>query len=151
MFFIAGCAAPTRAVAPNHYEDPLWRGRLAVRIESLETRSFTAEFELSGNVQSGELTLFTPFGSTAATLSWTSETAVMRASGDVKNFDSLNALIKQTVGTEIPISALFAWLEGVNVSEDGWSADLTQHASGRITARRMKPEPAVELRLVLEK
>jgi outer membrane lipoprotein LolB len=128
---------------------------LAVRVESdqlqSQPQSFAAEFELTGNARIGDLTLFTPLGNTAAALSWTTQTAVMRANGDVRHFDSLEALIKQAVGTEIPVAALFAWLAGDNMAVAGWSADLSQHANGRITARRTDPAPLAELRVVLEK
>lgn len=149
--FIAGCAVPTRAGISNQSEVSLWRGRLAVRVESDQPQSFAAGFELTGNAQVGELTLYTPLGSTAAALSWSSQTAVMHTNGDVRYFESLDALIKQAVGTEIPVVALFAWLAGDNMAIAGWSADLSQHANGRITARRTQPAPLAELRLVLEK
>ena len=74
----------------------------------------------------------------------------MHMNGDARHFDSLDGLIKQAVGTEIPVEALFAWLAGQNMKAAGWEADLTQHTSGRITARRMHP-PSAELRLILEK
>jgi len=153
--FIAGCAAPTRAGISNQSEVSLWRGRLAIRVESSPPQSqpqaFSAEFELTGNSQAGELTLYTPLGSTAAALSWSAQTAVMHSNGEVRYFESLDALIKQAVGTEIPVVALFAWLAGNNMVVAGWSADLSQHANGRITARRTDPAPLAELRLVLEK
>lgn len=149
--FIAGCAAPTRANISNPSEVPFWHGRLAVRVESDQPQSFAAEFELTGNAQAGELTLYTPIGGTAAALSWSAQTALMRTHGEVRYFESLDALIKQAVGTEIPVPALFAWLAGDNMAVAGWSADLSQHANGRITARRTQPAPLAELRLVLEK
>lgn len=149
--FIAGCAAPTRAIVSNESEVSLWRGRLAVRVESEQPQAFSAGFELTGNAQAGELTLYTPLGNTAAALSWSPQTAVMRSNGDVRHFESLDALIKQAVGTEIPVVALFAWLAGDNMAVAGWSADLSDHANGRITARRTQPAPLAELRLVLEK
>jgi outer membrane lipoprotein LolB len=153
--FIAGCALPTKASISNQSEVSLWRGRLAVRIESdqaqSQPQSFAAGFELTGNALAGELTLYTPLGNTAAALAWTSQTALMRSNGDVRYFESLDALIKQAVGTEIPVVALFAWLAGDNMTAAGWSADLSQHANGRITARRTEPAPLAELRLVLEK
>jgi outer membrane lipoprotein LolB len=154
-FFIAGCANPTRDNDSNNPDKPPWHGRLAVRVEadSLHNlaQSFSAEFELTGNALSGELTLYTPFGNTAATLSWSPQTAILLANGDVRYFDSLDNLIKQTVGTEIPVAALFAWLSGDNLIADGWHADLSQQASGKITARRTEPSPLAELRLVLDK
>ena len=149
--FIAGCAAPTRAIVSKESEVSLWRGRLAVRVESEQPQAFSAGFELTGNAQAGELTLYTPLGNTAAALSWSPQTAVMRSNGDVRHFESLDALIKQAVGTEIPVVALFAWLAGDNMAVAGWSADLSDHAKGRITARRTQPAPLAELRLVLEK
>lgn len=149
--FIAGCAVPTRASISKQSDVSLWHGRLAVRVESDQPQSFAAEFELTGNAQTGALTLYTPMGSTAAALSWSAQTAVMRTQGEVRSFESLDALIKQAVGTEIPVAALFAWLAGDNMIAAGWSADLSQHANGRITARRAQPVPLAELRLVLEK
>ncbi|WP_232834462.1 lipoprotein insertase outer membrane protein LolB [Rhodoferax ferrireducens] len=149
--FIAGCAAPIRASVSKQSETPLWHGRLAVRVESDQPQSFAAEFELTGNAQVGALTLYTPMGSTAAALSWSDQTAVMRTQGEVHSFESLDALIKQAVGTEIPVAALFAWLKGDNMIAAGWNADLSQHANGKITARRAQPVPLAELRLVLEK
>ncbi len=113
--------------------------------------SFSAEFELKGTSTAGELTLFTPLGTTAATLSWSAQTAVMRTASDTRSFESLDALVKAIIGTDIPIAALFAWLAGDDIKVAGWSADLSQHALGRITARRAMPTPVAELRLMLEK
>lgn len=153
--FIAGCAIPTRAIAPNQSELAPWRGRLAVRVESEQAQSqpqsFAAGFELTGTPREGELTLYTPLGNTAAALSWSPQAAVMRTNGEVRHFESLDALIRQAVGTEIPVDALFAWLAGDNMTVAGWRADLSQHADGRITARRTEPAPQAELKLVLEK
>jgi outer membrane lipoprotein LolB len=133
----------------------MWRGRLAVRVEAdfspSQPQSFSAAFELTGTPLAGELTLYTPLGTTVAALSWSTQTAVMRSNGNTRTFESLDALIKQALGTDIPVTALFAWLAGDNVQVAGWRADLTQHADGRITARRTEPTPVAELRLVLEK
>lgn len=154
VFFVAACAVPAKVGIPDQPELSVWRGRLAVRVESgqpqSEPQSFAAGFELTGNALAGELTLYTPLGQTAAALSWSSQTASLRSNGDVRYFESLNALIQQAVGTEIPVVALFAWLAGDNMALAGWSADLSHHASGRITARRTQPAPAAELRLVLD-
>lgn len=153
VLFTAGCAAPARTGATHQPE--FWRGRLAVRLESepapTPAQSFAAEFELRGTALDGELTLYTPFGNTAAALSWSPLTATLRSQGEVRHFESLDALVKQAVGTELPVPALFAWLAGEHMSVAGWSADLSQHAHGRITARRTVPGPPAELRLVLEK
>ncbi len=155
--FIAGCALPTAATAPYQSEISVWRGRLALRIEADQLQpdsapsAFSAGFELSGNPRAGELTLYTPLGATAAALSWTPQTAVLRANGSVRYFDSLDELIRQTIGTDLPVATLFAWLAGDKLVLAGWSADLSEHANGRITARRTEPGPVAELRLILEK
>lgn len=153
--FIAGCAVPPKAGVASPAEASSWRGRLAVQIEAdqpeSQPQSFSAGFELTGTPLAGELTLYTPLGSTAAALSWSARTALMRINGEVRYFESLDELIKQGVGTDIPVVALFAWLAGDNMNVKGWSADLSQHVNGRITARRAEPAPVAVLRLVLEK
>lgn len=155
IVFIAGCAVPTGVSVSDQSERSVWRGRLAVRVESdraeSQAQAVAAGFELSGNAQTGELTLYTPLGTTAAALSWSDQTALMRTNGDVRSFASLDALIEQAVGTQIPVKALFAWLGGDNMRAAGWNADLSQLAQGRLTARRTDPPPITELRLVLEK
>jgi outer membrane lipoprotein LolB len=124
--------------------------RIAADPPNSQAQSFAAGFELSGNAQAGELTLLTPLGTTAAALSWSAQAAVLRSNGGVRYFESLNALIKQALGSEIPVTALFAWLAGDNIEVAGWGADLSQHANGRIVARRMTPAPPTELLLLLD-
>ena len=114
-------------------------------------QSFSASFELQGNAQTGELLLFSPLGTTVAELSWTAKTASLRTNGETRSFNSLGELLKQATGTEIPVASLFAWMAGDNAATPGWLADLSQHALGRVVARRSDPPPAVELRLVIEK
>lgn len=124
--------------------------RIEADLNASESQSFAAAFELSGSAPAGALTLFTPIGTTAASLSWTPRTAVLKTNGDIQSFATLDALIKQVIGTDIPVPALFAWLAGENVNAAGWIADLSRHADGRITAKRLMPSPAAELRLVLD-
>ena len=97
------------------------------------------------------MTLFTPLGSTAAALAWAPGTATLRSNGDIRQFESLDALLRNAVGTELPVEALFAWLRNENMTLAGWSADLSQHANGRIAARRLLPAPAAELTLLLDR
>lgn len=147
--FIAGCAAPSQVRHSTQSEVALWRGRLALRVESEQPQSFSSGFELSGNSLTGALTLFTPMGTTAGALSWSPQAAFLHSNGEVRSFESLDELMKQTLGTELPVAALFAWLAGHDLEVAGWRTDLSQHASGRISARRMAPWSA-ELRLVLD-
>ncbi len=148
IFLIAGCAQPTRVTGENVRE--IWRGRLALRIESDQPQSFAAGFELSGNARIGELVLSSPWGSTLASLNWTAQTATLRANGIRRDYDSLDDLLTELTGTAIPIASLFAWLNGDNAAAAGWQADLSQLSQGRLLARRTQPAPAAELRLLLE-
>lgn len=150
IFLIAGCAQSPLAPGPYGTEHQAWRGRLAVRIDSQEPQSFSASFDLIGQAQAGELILSGPLGSTAAHLVWTPESATLRSNGSVRQFNSLHELATQATGTALPIAALFDWLAGRDVVAAGWQADLSQLANGRLTARRTQPEPAAELRLILE-
>ena len=150
---LSGCTVPPRADDLNGSRPAPWRGRLAVSVEAdlQAARSFSAGFELTGDASAGELTLFTPLGSTVAVLSWNAQSAIMRANGDIQYFSSLNELIHRAMGTELPVAALFAWLAGDDIAVTGWRADLSQHANGRIVAKRTNPSPPAELRLILER
>jgi outer membrane lipoprotein LolB len=127
-----------------------WRGRLAIRVESEPAQVFSAAFELSGSAPAGALTLFTPLGTTAAALSWTPEGSTLRSNAEVRQFATLGALMRQTLGAELPITALFAWLAGDTAASDGWQVDLSQRPNGRITVRRQSPLPMAEMRVVLD-
>ena len=124
-----------------------------MRIESSQTApaSFSAPFDLSGNTQTGELIFYTPLGTTAAVLSWSPAAATLVSNGDTQRFKSLDELLKQAIGTELPVAALFDWLAGKTTFVDGWQADLSGYSSGRVKASRRSPAPAAELSLILEK
>ena len=155
VMLITGCATalPQATESTISVTGP-WRGRLAVRVASGERQaqplSFTAGFELAGNPQTGALTLFTPLGTTLASLSWSDGAATLQHAGDNERFLTLDALIQRALGTEVPVAALFAWLAGDTMSAAGWSADLSNRSKGSIVARRYQPAPAAEIRLLLE-
>ena len=123
---------------------------MALRVDSDPPQSFAAAFELTGAAAAGELVLFTPIGTTLAILTWSPQSALLRSNGEVRSFDSLDALALQATGATIPIASLFDWMAGVATPTDGWQADVTQLANGRITARRTAPLPSAELKLVLD-
>jgi len=123
---------------------------LALRVESEPPQTFAAAFELTGTSETGELKLYTPIGTTLALLTWSQESALLRANGEVRSFDSLDALALQATGAAIPIGSLFDWLGGAATQTEGWQADVTQLGNGRVTARRTVPLPAAELKLLLD-
>lgn len=148
---IAGCAQPART--PEKMEPTLgvWRGRLALQVENAPSQSFSAGFELRGRPDAGELMLYNPLGGTVAALNWGPGMATLRSGGDVRQFESIDALVAGATGTAIPVSSLFDWLGGNNTAVVGWEADLSQLAQGRLHARRVAPPPVADLRVALDK
>ena len=145
---LAGCAAPPKPSAP---ESNYWAGRLALSVAPPQRQSFSAGFELRGSAEAGELTLTNPLGGILAVLSWAPGSATLRSGGEVRRFDSVDALAEEATGAPLPIAALFDWLRGVASPVAGWAADLSQLGEGRLRAQRTEPPPLAELRLLLER
>lgn len=154
FLFIAGCASIKGADNLNHVDNQHWSGRLSVRTLGELTPgsppAFHAAFELQGDAQQGEMLVLTPLGSTAVSIRWSPQGAELLARGETRQFGNLHQLVSQTIGTNLPITALFSWLNGHPQDVDGWQVDLSNLSQGRMTARRSAPEPATELRLVLD-
>ncbi|MBC7702621.1 MAG: outer membrane lipoprotein LolB [Rhodoferax sp.] len=147
---LAGCASPPPVIHTPGQPVTQWGGRLALRIDADPVQSFSAAFELKGNAQAGQLSLYSPLGATIAQMAWAPGDARLRWDGKERTFDSMDALTLQATGTELPVISIFQWLAGENVSTSGWQADLRELPKGRIFARRSAPLPSVEMRLVLE-
>lgn len=113
-------------------------------------QSFSASFRLQGSPAQGSLDVFNPFGSQIAQLQWQPGVAWLRQGERTIQSDSLEDLLRQSLGTALPIEALFSWLQGHPASAPGWTADLSRHAQGRITAQRITPPPQATLRVVLQ-
>jgi len=114
-----------------------------------QDQSFSAAFELQGNPDQGELRLFTPLGSTAAGIQWTPGSAVLQSRGETRQYSSLAQLIQRVLGTDVPVTALFAWLAGQTQDVDGWQVDLSARDQGKIVARRAAPALPAELQVLL--
>jgi outer membrane lipoprotein LolB len=145
-----------RARNPNDSQGSSWHGRLSLRVQAdantgqKQDQSFSAAFELHGNTNEGELQFFTPLGSTAADIRWSRAGAVLKARGEVREFGNLAQLITDLLGTDIPVTALFAWLDGQPQDAEGWEVDLSQRPQGKIQAHRNTPTPAADLRVLLD-
>ena len=148
---IAGCASPVRAPISSDPQTGPWSGRLALQVQDQPGQSFSAAFELKGRADSGELTLYTPLGGTAAVLNWAPGSATLRSNGQTRQFESVESLVAQATGSPIPVAALFDWLAGRNTPVPGWQADLSQLPDGRLRAQRLEPPPVADLRLVLDR
>lgn len=136
-------------VAPHEVGDT-WTGRLLLKANTEPPTQFSAVFELSGSVERGRLALFTPLGTTLAAVHWQPGLAELRGTGSVKRFADLDALTEALTGTRLPVTALFAWLNGIGADTDGWQADLSGLNSGKLTAQRLAPTPQAEIRLLLD-
>ncbi len=150
--WLAGCAQPQRM--PSDLAAPdRWSGRMAVQLhdDNAQDQSFSASFELQGSERQGQLTLLSPFGAVLAELQWSPQGAQLRQGGQLRQSPSLDTLVQDTVGTPLPLGALFAWLAGEQASAPGWQADLSQMAQGRLRAERSQPLPRASLRLVLDR
>ncbi len=147
---VAGCASASRAPQPEPVTGP-WSGRLALQVKDAPGQSFAAAFELKGNAQAGELTLSTPIGSTLAVLNWAPGSAVLQRGGKSQQFGSVEELVAQATGADIPLTALFDWLRGIATPVAGWQPDLSQWQQGRLAALRLQPPPEADLRVVFER
>ena len=148
---LVACATPRQDAIPAGVQRDHWAGRMSVRVESDPVQSFSASFELRGSAAQGQLALYSPIGSTVAEMHWSNTPAHLRtADGKRLTFESLDALTRQAIGTELPVASIFSWLSGLQADTGGWVADLQEHARGRLIARRLQPAPAVEMRLILD-
>lgn len=114
-------------------------------------QSFSATFELEGSPQTGSLQLFSPLGSSVAWIRWQPGSAELLQGNAKRVSDSLDLLVRDTLGTPIPVPALFAWIQGTPQAVEGWNVDLSQFADGRIAATRHTPTPQARLRLILDR
>lgn len=148
---IAGCAHPISATALNEQKNELWTGRISLHILSEPEQSFSAGFELKGKPSLGELTLISPLGNVLGVLRWSPGKAELDSGNQkIQHFDSVDALMAQATGAAVPLTALFAWLQGDKANVSGWSADLSRRSEGRISAKRAQPAPQADLRVVLD-
>lgn len=156
--WLAGCSSAPRKQADESSSTgtQFWSGRMALQLQSdhlvtEQERSFSASFELRGNPQAGSLQLYSPLGSSLALLSWQPGGATLQQGSNSRSSASLDELVRDTLGTELPIPALFAWLHGQEQAAQGWNVDLSRFAEGRLQALRHTPAPRASLRLVLDR
>lgn len=123
---------------------------LQVHDPMAQEQSFSASFQLQGSAEQGQLDVFNPFGSQIARLQWTPGHAMLQQGSQMRHSDSLQELLRLSLGTELPVQALFSWLQGQPMATEGWQVDLSRHAQGRITAQRISPPPQATLRVVLQ-
>lgn len=127
-----------------------WSGRLALRVDSQPPQAFSALFDLRGTAEAGELQLTSVLGQTLATVRWSGAGAELQRGDELRRRGSLDELTRELTGAPLPVVALFDWLAGRASEASGWNADLSNQPQGRLVARRERPAPAAELRLVVQ-
>ena len=149
-FLIAGCTQFTSLKNPIDPETPNWNGRISVQVQKPTPQTLVASFELAGSAQAGQLRLNTPMGTTVAALSWSPLQVLLDTGSHTRYFSSVEALMEEVVGAEVPLSALFDWLNGNATQPAGWQVDLSHYAAGKISATRVTPLPVVQLHMLFE-
>lgn len=145
--------------AAQHYE-----GRLAVRVENDPKRSFSANFTLDGQAQSGQLSLSTAIGTQVALARWLPGRVWLVDGDGTREFEALDQLSRETLGEDIPLVAFFDWLGGrpwpeapsqplqhnaPGFEQMGWHVRLDRFNDGLIVAQRQTPS-IVNLRVKLD-
>ncbi len=151
VVLLSACATPT-SIRTNAQAsiDKQWQGRLSVTVQSDPPRNMSAGFSLEGDAHQGELNLFSPLGTTLATLRWNPTTTQWVQGSQQRRYDSMAHLTEETTGAALPMGAMFDWLEGKATSSPGWQADLSALNQGTLVAKRVSPEPLVVLRIKLD-
>jgi outer membrane lipoprotein LolB len=149
-FLIAGCATNKSDTGHFYSKNETWSGRISLKTLSTPPQQLFTTFVLQGSPESGRLTLNSPIGTTLAEVSWSRDQAVLRQGGEVRQYPDLDTLTTALTGSELPVAAMFSWLNGQPLSAGGWIAQLADLPRGRLQARRDTPDPAAEIRIILD-
>lgn len=147
--FLLGCATPVIPPGPQGLRT--WQGRMALRVDSEPIQDFSAGFTLRGDALRGGLELLGPLGQILARIGWDAQEVTLVAEGKTQRFDSLDALTRQLTGGELPIAALFDWLDGHQPAAPGWRVEMADLGAGRLRVRRETPHPTMLLRVIIER
>ncbi len=131
-----------------------WSGRMALHVAPATpdgpAHSVSASFHLQGSPAQGSLDVFTPLGTQVAALAWGKGWARLQQGQQERRSATLADLVRDSLGADVPIPALFAWLQGQPLQAAGWQVDLAQYARGRINAQRLHPAPQAQLKIILQ-
>ena len=128
-----------------------WQGRLSLRVLQPQPEQFSANFDLHGSAETGELSIISPLGTTLAVARWTPHNAQLLQGQKVQDYASMEALTQQLTGAALPLQALLAWLDTDGPPLPGWQLTSESPATGRrVFAKREAPLPALQLTLLLD-
>jgi outer membrane lipoprotein LolB len=114
-------AAPSRAAVAPYREQVELTGRLNVVYQKGDKpESATVNFNWQQTAQRTDVTLYSPVGSTLATIAVTPREAVLTQSGKApRSAPDVDTLSAQMLGWSLPVSGLRDWLQGYAVGADG--------------------------------
>ena len=147
---LVGCTTPNDPSRTPLSQAPAWHGRLSVTLHSEPPQVNGGQFSLHGSPHDGALWLYSPLGNTVAQLHWHGSQVQLVQGQDQAQFASMDALTTQFTGAALPVAALFDWLQGRAHEVPGWQADLSQLNQGTLHAQRVRPLPAVTLRVKID-
>ncbi len=155
LMCLAGCASvavphPNNGQLQSRQTGQHWQGRIGINVSEPQPQSFSAHFELDGDAETGTLRLATPLGTTLAFMQWAPGSAMLTSTGAPRRFESLSALTQASLGLDVPIAALFDWLQGTASPATYWEADLSEISNGKLTAKRTAPDMRAEIKLLME-
>ena len=128
-----------------------WEGRLQLKILQKKPEQFSANFTLEGTAQQGELTIYSPIGTTVAVASWDAAGATLTEGSQKHAFESMDALTERLTGASLPLPPLMAWLNSDGPAVVGWEIRSENPQAGRrLFAKRMQPLPQLHLTLILD-
>ena len=83
-------------------------------------------------------------------MQWDATSATLESGDQKRSFDSVDAMTTHSLGSALPLQALFAWLHGQPETAPGWELQTLDRLQGRIRARSVDRTPAVQIDLLLE-
>jgi outer membrane lipoprotein LolB len=149
MLLLGGCA-PLQSKTPTAATHDSWQGRLSVKVATEPPQAFSANFALQGSAANGTLALTSVLGTRLADMRWSAGAATLETPHEMLRFNSVDAMVTHSVGTALPLTALFGWLQGSVGAAVGWGVDLQDFSAGRIRAWRLAPEAAAEIKIILD-
>ena len=119
-------------------------GRLLIEIGSSPAKRISSSFELDTD---GAL------GTTSALITWNPAQAQLQSTElnpPLRHYPSLSMLMKQWLGTELPLQAILRWLQGQDERIPGWQLlDSGNNTKVAVRASAQGQEPSVSIKLML--
>jgi outer membrane lipoprotein LolB len=125
-------------------------GRFSLVVDTEPQQSFLSSFDIQGGWPDGVLTIYNPLGMQMARVEWTPQGARLIQGSQIRQAVSLESLIFQLTGTQLPAAALIDWLGGRPTPAEGWKVDVSEWHLRRLVLERIQPAPRTVLRIAFE-